>query len=316
MAIRPQSVQEGQQSMVERSLIWPNFYVVGAVKSGTTSVWAHLKRHPQVFLPGMKEPHFFADSLAPVPPRVSDLHCPGDLERYQSLYAHCGERSAVGDASPSYLWDENAPKNIHRVCPHARIIVLLRDPVERAYSQYLMNVSMGQEELQPLEAMQRDMAREEKGWWSARLYVALGRYASQIQRYFDVFGKEQVSVFSFDQLKREPQIVFSQIAEHIGVDPGVIGNLDVSKAENPFRMPRSMVLQRLARSQVSRRIRHAILPESMRARLRTTKLLFSADKPRQDIASKKFLQEIYMPEMNAVENLLGRKMPELRKSWL
>jgi len=302
--------------MPDRRPRWPNFYVVGAVKAGTTSIWAHLKRHPQVFLPRMKEPHYFADSLSPAPKKVSDLHCPGDVKRYQTLYANCGEVLAVGDASPSYLWDESAPRNIHRACPEARIVIIVRDPIERAYSQYLMNVSTGLEELPPLPAMQRDLAREEKGWWGARLYVALGRYSAQIQRYFDLFGREQVAVFSFGELKRDSQAVFEQIAKHIGVDPEFIKDMDVSKAENPFRMPRSRLLQQLSQSRVTRQIRHAILPESVLAKMRTTKLLYNADKPVQDVESKKFLQNIYEPEMIAVEELLGRKLPDLRKSWV
>src|ERR1700722_16339843 len=106
--------------MGEQDLIWPNFYIVGAVKCGTTSLWAHLRQHPEVFLPEMKEPHFFATNIGPTPPAAKSLHCPGDLGTYQRLYTSSSSFPAIGDASPSYLADEDAPRRIHEVCPLAR----------------------------------------------------------------------------------------------------------------------------------------------------------------------------------------------------
>ena len=215
-----------------------------------------------------------------------------------------------------YLWDESAARNIHRACPAARIVIILRDPVDRAYSQYLMNVKTGLEDLPPLQAIQRDMQRESLGWWDARLYVGLGRYEVQIRRYFDTFGRDQVAVYSFAELKRNPRLVFQQIAEHIGVDPRPLEHMDVSKAENAFRMPRSPLLQRVAQSSISRRIRHAVLPESVRCWMQTTAVFYKSSKPSQDRESKLYLQQIYEAEIRGVERLLGREMPELRHSWV
>src|SRR5581483_12072093 len=119
--------------------IWPNFYIVGAVKSGTTSLWASLKRHPQVFLPKVKEPYFFN---CPRTLNVSDSGViSSDLREYQNLYRPGRGFNAIDDATPNYLVSPPAAPQIHQICPQAKIIIILRDPVERAYAHYLMPAS-------------------------------------------------------------------------------------------------------------------------------------------------------------------------------
>ena len=159
--------------------IWPNFYIVGAVKSGTTSLYAYLRQHPQVFLPTMKEPHFFTQPR-PSPEQIHLIQYVADIESYQHLYRGADRYPRIGDASPSYLWCEEAPERIHAVQPEARIIVILRDPVQRAYAQYLMDFNEGVLDLPFMEALQKDWARPDKGWGISQLYVELGRYTAQI----------------------------------------------------------------------------------------------------------------------------------------
>jgi hypothetical protein len=119
-----------------QNAIWPNFYIVGAPKCGTTSLYEYLKPHPQVFFPNIKEQNFFS---TPPPPNAQlfDLRYCGSSEEYQLLYQGAEKFDAIGDASPSYLWDENACRRIHAACPKAKIIIILRDPAARAYSHFL-----------------------------------------------------------------------------------------------------------------------------------------------------------------------------------
>ncbi len=295
---------------------WPSFYIVGAAKCGTTSLWAHLRKHPQVFLPKMKEPHFFSDSLVPVPSKDADLHCPGELDRYLSLYTGSEKFRAVGDASASYLWDESAARNIHKARPDARVIIMLRDPVDRAFSHYLMYRYLGLEKRPPLQALQGDYNGEDKNWWTSRVYVELGLYCAQVKRYLNTFGSDQVAVFLFDDLKRKPEELFSKIARHIGVDPELLDKSEVSRPENSYKRARFPLLHQMAKSSLSRELRHKILPQSVSTWLAYNNLLYNTDKPEQDKESKRFLQTFYAPEMNELEELLGRKLPELRQSWV
>src|SRR5918992_1601997 len=114
--------------------IWPNFFIVGAQKAATTSLYHYLKNIPGVYMSKVKEPSYFAPNyVRPDPGRFLR-----DKKEYLRLFKNARGYIAVGEASPSYLWDPDAPKLIHQTVPHARIIMILRDPIERAYSRYLM----------------------------------------------------------------------------------------------------------------------------------------------------------------------------------
>lgn len=298
---------------------WPNFFIVGAMKAGTTSLYEYLRRHPQVFLPGLKEPHFFSDCIPPphIRPEVAcDYHCCGNRDDYLRLYSGAQEFAAIGDASPSYLWDKDAPERIHGVCPQAKIIVLLRDPVLRAHSQYLMNRLSGAESLPFPEALRRDQARTDRRWWTARLYVDLGMYHDQIRRYIDTFGREHVLVALFDDLTRDPRELLVRVAGHIGIDAELLDDAQFAQPHNSYRMPRANKLYLFARRMISKDLRNRLLPPSMQNWLRYSPLLYGRKKPPLDPESRRILQDIYDPEVSAVENLLGRTMPELRKSWV
>lgn len=299
---------------VAQEYIWPNFFIVGGVKCGTTTLYAYLKHHPQVFLPETKEPHFFADIIPPKQEKHS--LCAGDLQKYQGLYRKASNFAAIGDASPSYLWDPTSPQRIREVAPHARIIVLLRDPIARAHSHYLMNVLHGEERMPFLEALKADHAQQNQRFWKDRLYVGLGMYYEQVKRYFEIFGREQVLVLLFDDLLRNPKELLAATTTHIGVDELPDNGSDSIRAHNPYRAPRFQSLQRVVNHYRIRNALRKYLPESVQDWLKSSRLLNHANKPSIDAESKRFLQDIYAPDVARLEDLLGRKLPELRKSWL
>jgi hypothetical protein len=300
--------------MVSTDCVWPNFFIVGAVKCGTTTLYALLKKHPQVFLPDIKEPHFFAD-ITP-PPEARDELFPGDVKGYQRLYREARGYAAIGDASPGYLWDQGASRRIHEVSPHARIIILIRDPVVRAHSHFLMNVLHGGETLSFIDALRLDYAMKDKRFWRDRLYVDLGMYHEQVLRYFNVFGKDQVMVLLFDDLQRNPGEFLASVACHIGVDPLRLEAADSSHAHNSYREPKFQAAYRIATGRIAKRLLRTCLPHSMQEWLRSTPLLYRAKRPPLDDESRRFLQGIYDPDITRLEELLGRKIPELRKSWI
>lgn len=302
--------------MTAQTPIWPNFFIAGAAKCGTTALYAVLKKHPQVFLPEMKETNYFAS--APPPPEVNEIDCAGDFAGYQRLYQGAEGFAAVGDSSPSYLWNEGAAERIHNVSPQAKIVIILRDPVVRAHSAYLMNLRSGAEPKSATfwEALQRDAARREKGWWIARLYVELGLYHDQVRRYLNVFGRKQTHILLFDDLKNDPAAAYRGIAQHLGIAPDGFRLDELSELHNAYRMPRSLAVYRLLTGSVSRQLRHKLLPASVQDWLRHSPLLYGSRKPSLDDESRRYLQEIFDPDINSLEELLGRKLPELRKSWV
>src|SRR4051812_26973714 len=118
--------------LTEAEETWPNFFIVGAQKAGTTSLYFYLKKIPQVYMSPLKEPFYFASNA--VQNNASDVI--RDKREYLRLFENARGYIAVGEATPIYLWDQDAPWLIHQTVPHARIIIILRDPIERAYSNY------------------------------------------------------------------------------------------------------------------------------------------------------------------------------------
>jgi len=302
--------------MTEDELIWPNFYVVGAPKCGTTSIWAYLRKHPQVFLPKFKEPSYFIS--APPLSGPQDAHCNGNLERYQDLYRNASGYKAVGDCSPGYLLDRVSAQRIHEVCPDARIVIILRDPVERAYSHYYIFALLGKEKASFFEAVKRDNSASLVPGAPANnyLYLDTGFYYEQVLRYIDTFGRDQVGIYLFEDLEKDPSSVMTAICKHIGVDPTRLDADELAQVHNAGRVPRAKWLYDAVRSTFSYKLRRKIIPESVRLWLRSTPLLYKRDKPPRDERAAKYLQSVYEPDLCKLEELLGRKFPELRRTWI
>lgn len=198
----------------------PDFIVCGAMKSGTTSLLHYLSQHPQVHASFKKEVHFF------------DLNYGRGVEWYRSFFPlrrALGPDDATGEASPLYIFYPPAPQRIHRLLPEARLIALLRDPTERAVSQYFHEVRKGRETLPPMEALTREEERlrpvVERGDYSSTTYIhcsykSRGRYAEQLARYLEYFPREQLLVRSAEQFFREPQVVLADVFRFIEVDDG------------------------------------------------------------------------------------------------
>ena len=133
----------------------PNLFVVGAVKAGTTSLWTHLDAHPDVFMSRPKEPHFFSRARMPADQLVKDP------VEYAGLFARGAALRYRGDASPSYLWDPDSPARIKEAVPDARIIISLRDPVDRAYANYLGHIREGLDPRTFRDAVRAELADDD-----------------------------------------------------------------------------------------------------------------------------------------------------------
>jgi len=302
--------------------IWPNFFLAGAHKSGTTSRYFYLKQHPQVFMPALKEPHFFSRfrpySEMPFPhPRVSDGAA------YLRLFSKAAGYKAVGEASSSYLCDERAAGRIHAVIPHAKIVIVLRDPVGRAYSQYLMDVREGWQTLPFYEALLEDWNRPQKGWGVSHMYVEPGLYREQLERYLNVFGPKQVLVLLFADL-RSPEgrrKMLAELVRFLELDPAYLDRIDTSQVENDFAVARWNWSRRVAASWWARRLAMVLVPARagslflVKMRLYDRFFLRPGVKPAMDEKARDWLCSIYEDDVAGLERLLGRDFPELRANW-
>jgi len=293
---------------------WPNLFIVGAVKSGTTSLYAYLRQHPAIFFPHMKEPHFFTQPH-PSPGRQHLITYVSDEAAYLRLYAVSQDASWRGDASPSYLWCPKAPERIAAASPEARIIVVLRDPVERAYAHYLMDYAEGAVVAPFYDALLADWRRSDKGWGVSQLYVELGFYRDQVKRYWDVFGRDRVLVLLLLDIKKEPRAVLKRIARFLEIPDGPMDAVDTTEIHNRYLEPKGRWVRRVAGHPISRFLGERAIPRRLGVYVWEHWMQKEAEKPPMDSRAVDFLQDIYTDELLALEALFGCPLPELRRSW-
>jgi hypothetical protein len=258
-----------------------------------------------------KEPHWFS-RIPDVPGRGS--HPVASEEEYLRLFRGRTSESAVGEASPSYLWDESAPHRIFDTVPQAKIIAILRNPVERAYSHYMMDVRAGKQELSFAKALERDLRAEVKGWGVSDQYIDLGFYAAQVQRYLETFGSALVKVFLYEDLIRDPRALLRSAFGFLDVEPGYAEDIRTDVHYNKYSVPKNrlaknVLASRLFRSRLSSTLRARIIPNhQVRAQLRQS-LLFREDaRATMDAGSRRFLMDLYRTDIQRLQEMLNRDL--------
>ncbi|HLH58460.1 MAG TPA: sulfotransferase [Streptosporangiaceae bacterium] len=206
----------------------PDFLVIGAPKAGTTALHAALARHPALYMSPIKEPKFFL-SDGPPPTRGG----PGDAltyrehvwrrQDYEALFDGVPAGTLAGEATPLYMYDRDAMRRIRDTIPRAKLIAVVRDPVERAHSNWTHLWSAGLEPVGDfVQACAQEQRRIDAGWASFWHYVGLGRYGEQLRHIFTLFPREQVHVIRYRRLVDQPARTLDGICDFLGVDTGVV----------------------------------------------------------------------------------------------
>lgn len=209
----------------------PNFIVIGAAKAGTTALYWYLAEHPAVFMSPVKETNYFAFGLDGEGRPLygdPDVHRfpVKSLSEYERLFADAGEATAVGEASPIYLECPQAAGRIRELLPAARIICSLRQPVDRAYSDYQMYLRRRGRRLDPGRDLTATSvwARPDSRW------MQLGRYYEQLSRYFDAFPRSHIHVSLLDDLKRNPLELTQDVFRFLQIDPAFVPDFETRHA--------------------------------------------------------------------------------------
>ncbi len=206
----------------------PGFLIAGAPKAGTTALHAALSPHPGLYLSKVKEPKFF---LSDGPPPAEGG--PGDVQTYQehvwrradyeALFAPAPAGTLRGEATPFYLYDLAAHDRIKNLTPNAKLILLLRDPVDRAHSNWTHLWNAGLEpEPDFLTACRAEEERKAAGWADFWHYIGLGRYGRQVQHLYEVFPREQVLLLRYRDLKDAPAATLDRVCDFLGVRTGAL----------------------------------------------------------------------------------------------
>jgi hypothetical protein len=308
----------------------PNFFVVGTGKAGTTSLHRYLAQHPQIYMSPVKEPCYFAAEIRPqklgaplqrhlrmqtksLPRVLGDgkpvspmgwLAC--DWDDYLRLFQHVNGQRAIGESSAAYLWSETAPGNIAACVPDAKIVMILRDPAERAYSQYLHQVSVGLTSASFREHL-RECSRTQTTLGIHHPFLEVGLYAGQVKRYLERFPREHVRIYWYEEAWRDPSQLLADVFSFLGVDAFAA---DTSLRSLERRAPRFRAahywMKRLAVWYPLR----ALVPGPLRGSLK--RAAFRSGAPPMDPEDRRFLVDYYREDIGRLAAMTGRDL----SAWL
>lgn len=275
-------------------MVLPTFLVIGAAKGGTTSLHSYLRQHPDVYLPGAKEVNYYSGDGVRAGRRV-----PRTLDEYAACFADAGPARAVGEVSPQY---PNAPTAAERIAadlPGVRLVVSLRSPAERAWSDYLGRVRIARESRPAGEAIRPGERCYEDGFYHPRL-----------RRFYDRFPAEGIHVILYDDFTRDPKAVLRALFGFLGVDPD--RPIDTSTRRNPAEAPRSMALNRLIWAALP--AVQALLPRTWRGTGLLEPLLRRTYRPAPPFPAEleRRLRDAYRDDVLATGRLVGRDL----SGWL
>lgn len=292
----------------------PTFAIAGAARAGSTAVAEALRAHPDVFVTQPKEPHYLA-----LGGRPAAFTGPGDnthinrlavtdREAYLALFAEAGSAKARGDASVSTLYyPEHSIATINELNPQLRTVVILREPVSRAFSSYQYLRVRGFEPVPDfLDAVAQEPQRREQGWHHLWHYTAMSTYADDLEAFLTAFG-DQVGVWFYDDLDTQPAETVRDITAFVGADPAVADG-GVQRV-NSSGKPRSGLLQSAVqwggRHATLRSALKAVVPFGVRERIRGANLQRSAPTDAEVAA----LRPVFAKDLARLEELLGRPLP-------
>jgi len=281
---------------------WPNFFIVGGMRCGSTSLYEYLKKIPGIYMSPEKEPYYFLDT------NEYDRLIPTHFNKKQYLEQFHGVRDqkAVGEASPLYLTNPNTPRLIYKTIPNAKIIIILRDPVSRIFSNYQMyytNKSTFNENRTFHEAIHCKPGQ--KGYDLSEKYFRFSSYYDAVKRYLDIFGNKNVKIILFDDLIQETRKTLSSVLKFLSVDGKLPNTFEIY---NPTVIPKGKISKFIIGIIPFKKKISKIIPNSG---MNLSKKILVKKATKQEISpeDKEFLSEYFQEDIKKLSSLIGRKLP-------
>ncbi|MFP5274227.1 sulfotransferase family protein [Coleofasciculus sp.] len=290
----------------------PTFLIIGVQKAGTTSIYNYLNQHPQIYMSPVKETNFLEKNWGEIEDqRKARIDT---FEKYCQLFTGVKDEIAIGEASPNYLFHyESSSERIKRYVPNAKLIAVLRNPVDRAYSDYLMHIR------DAIGKGKRTSLSEQIKYRADKSFMILkGFYYKHLQHFYEEFGREQIQVYLYDNLSKEPIKFMQEMYRFVGVDDTFLP--DVSKKAQVAKVPKNTAVNNLLRQQnplrtiVSSGLR-LIFPLEVRQNLRSRLIqMNSQDKKAAPLSpeDRQQLIELYREDILKLQDLIQRDL----SAWL
>jgi len=289
----------------------PNFLIIGAAKAGTTSLYHYLNQHPQIFMSPVKEPYFFS-FVGETP----NFQGPGaesvvneaitDIEKYKKLFENSISEIAIGESSASYLYIPKTAKFIHRYIPNIKMIAILRNPIDRAYSHFSMFVSEGREHISNFEkAILEEKKRLEMNWGWSWQYTSVGLYYNQLKRFYNIFNKNQILIILYEDFRNNTIDIVRDIFAYLNVDEKF--NPTLSVKYNVTLLPKNRSIHSFVKGDSkTKKIIKAVTPNNWRGRI--YKSLNYGPPNKLSIETRRRLRPLFQEDIIKLQDLIGRDL--------
>jgi hypothetical protein len=279
----------------------PNLFIVGAPRSGTTSLYNYLKQHPEVFMSPIKEPHYFArKDIHEFHDKVGYPKIISDFKEYISLFKGGKDKKIRGEASVNYLYSKSATCEIYKLIPDAKIIISLRNPIERALSHFKYDLTFGVIFVKSFcEAIKK-----------RPFHLWMGLYYEHVKRYLETFSTQNVKIIIYDDLKNDTLSVMKDICRFLEIDENYVFNIDLKKY-NASLMPKNVYFHIFA-IKIAKILKRIIPPhfyDKMRKIYRVFFLSENSNSFDFDVSRCiDFLVDYFKEDIKKLSDLLGRDL--------
>ena len=278
----------------------PNFFIVGGSKCGTTNMSYYLNDHPDVFIPELMEPYYY--SRFDVPKNFDRESMITDKKNYLKLFKNATHHKAIGESSPVYLQCPNSAKEIKKDNPDAKIIISIRNPIEKAHSSYFSYKFMNLDKRSFTEKIDLFKKQFNSNEFYIFNFIEDGFFSKHIRRYQNVFPPENIKILYFENYIRDIPNHIKSIQEFLDIDV----NSDFSeKPKNSFRVPRNKIANSLLQNKIFRDVSTKLVPTIYRDRIGEKFFVKQSTKPSLLPDERKMLKEIFLPEYENLKELLG-----------
>tara|TARA_B100001179_G_scaffold28773_1_gene17562 strand:- start:293 stop:1162 length:870 start_codon:yes stop_codon:yes gene_type:complete len=282
----------------------PNFFIVGAPKSGTTNMSYYLMQHPQVFMPENLEPYYFARLDVPQNYKREII---SDEKKYLSLFKNAKNCKAVGESSPVYLYCPHSALEIKNRFPNSKLIISLRNPIEIAYSEYFSLKFMGFDQNRSFDEL-LDSSEEQltQNEFHIDSLLEAGFYSKHIKRFQKIFSKNQIKIIIFEEYVKNTVPTINSILSFLGIKESI--TFDVTP-KGAYKVPRNFASQKLMNNSTFRKAAKFVIPTVTRQKIGERFLVKESSRPPLKQNQRKRLTQIYQDDVENLSEILGRNLP-------
>lgn len=281
---------------------WPNFFIVGAPRAGTSSLWEYLKAHDEIFMSTPKEPNFFHNVLL-----KNKIQYPiSNKKKYLNLFKNVKNEKVIGEASTTYLHDPDSAQLIHAVVPKARIIIILRNPINRAFSHYSFHVKLGVQKMPFAKVIRKDASCINEKFSTPPNIIRAGLYSEFVQRYLDFFYTTNVKIIIFEEFINNAKKTVKEVLQFLGV------NTEYKFVEgkyNTSEQPKGKLAQLIISNSLIEKLGPLLIPSPFRIKLLRKFLYKKDDNLKMNHEDKAFLENFYNGDILKTQKLLGMTLP-------